>query len=109
MSRLTTKTRSFPSVLPLSNLVSILPELERKNDSSLKLAYIPPSDPSVSLESAALLAEQALGGRLNSQPPTLEYLALDDNTAALAHVFQIQNENAGVWKEAFVDAHSGKL
>jgi extracellular elastinolytic metalloproteinase len=55
------------------------------------------------------LAEQALNGQSNGHPPTLEYLARDDGTAALAHVLQIQNEDIGIWKEAFVDAHSGEL
>jgi extracellular elastinolytic metalloproteinase len=33
----------------------------------------------------------------------------DDGTAVLTHVMQIQNDEAGTWFEAFVDAHSGEL
>jgi extracellular elastinolytic metalloproteinase len=36
-------------------------------------------------------------------------LAKKDGSAALAHSFQVNNEESGAWYEAFVDAHSGEL
>ncbi|KAI9431679.1 peptidase M36 [Lactarius psammicola] len=39
----------------------------------------------------------------------LEFLIQPDGSAALTHVIQIQNESAGTWVEAFVDAHSNKV
>jgi len=39
----------------------------------------------------------------------VEYISKPDGSAALAHVIQIVNEQAGTWYEAFVDAHSGEL
>ena len=65
--------------------------------------------PSVTLEDAITTAEQALGGKYNQHPAALEYLALDDGSAALAHVVQIRDEKTGTWVEAFVDAHNNKV
>ncbi|KAF8958839.1 Fungalysin metallopeptidase-domain-containing protein [Flammula alnicola] len=50
-----------------------------------------------------------LDGQYNNHPTTIEFFAKPDNTAVLTHVVQIQNETAGTWYEAFVDAHSGEL
>jgi extracellular elastinolytic metalloproteinase len=72
-------------------------------------ASIADSTPSVALEDAIKTAEAALGGQVNDHPATVEYVALDDNTAVLAHVFQVQDEATGMWVEAFVDAHANKL
>ncbi len=55
------------------------------------------------------MAENMLGGTYNKWNSTLEYLVKEDNTAALTHVVQIQNQDTGAWYEAFVDAHSGEL
>ncbi|KAI0302901.1 Fungalysin metallopeptidase-domain-containing protein [Multifurca ochricompacta] len=65
--------------------------------------------PTVSLADAISTAEQALGGTYNGHPATLEFLVQPDDSAALTHVIQIQNEKEGKWFEAFVDAHSNKL
>ncbi|EIM81848.1 uncharacterized protein STEHIDRAFT_103213 [Stereum hirsutum FP-91666 SS1] len=70
---------------------------------------IPSSTPSVSLEDAISTAEQTLSGTFNSHTPTLEFLALEDGSAALTHVIQIQNDTTGDWFEAFVDAHENKV
>ena len=53
--------------------------------------------------------EEALKGKKNNIEPTLEYLALQDGTAALVHVFQVQNEEDFTFYEAYVDAHTGEL
>lgn len=68
-----------------------------------------PSTPTVSVESIIAKTEEALDGKYNGWKPALEYLARPDGDAALVHVVQIQNEEAGTWYEAFVDAHSGEL
>jgi extracellular elastinolytic metalloproteinase len=38
---------------------------------------------------------------------TVEYIAKDDSTVALAHVIQVQNDDH--WYQAHVDAHTGEL
>ena len=65
--------------------------------------------PTVSLSDAIATAEKALDGTHNGHPATLEFLIQPDGSAALTHVIQIQNESAGTWVEAFVDAHSNKV
>ncbi|KAJ7182352.1 Fungalysin metallopeptidase-domain-containing protein [Mycena crocata] len=69
----------------------------------------PPSTPTVSLEDAISAAEEALDGKFNEHPPTLEFLALEDGSLRLTHVMQIQNEETAAWFEAFVDAHTGDV
>lgn len=53
--------------------------------------------------------EEALQGKLNDIPPSLEYLALDDGRVALVHVFQVVNDDSNSWYEAYVDAHTGEF
>ncbi|KAI0047320.1 hypothetical protein FA95DRAFT_1268515 [Auriscalpium vulgare] len=77
--------------------------------SFIKPSVIADNVPTVSLEDAIATAEKTFDGTYNGHPATLEYLARDDNTAALTHVIQIQNEATGTWVEAFVDAHSNKV
>ncbi|KAG6841441.1 hypothetical protein C0991_011111 [Blastosporella zonata] len=72
-------------------------------------AKIAASKPSFSYQAIISVAEEALGGKFNDHPPTLEYLVLGDGSVALTHVVQIQNEDQGTWYEAFVDAHTGQL
>ena len=50
-----------------------------------------------------------MNGKFNEHPATLEFVAKEDNSLALAHVVQIQNDETGAWFEAFIDAHSGEL
>ncbi|KAH8103011.1 Fungalysin metallopeptidase-domain-containing protein [Cristinia sonorae] len=67
---------------------------------------------SVKVEDAISTAEKKLNGKFLREEfpaPTLEYLAKQDGTAALTHVFQVRNEDASTWYEAFVDAHTGEL
>ena len=63
----------------------------------------------MSLEDAISKAETALNGKFNEWPATLEFVAKQDGTLSLTHVVQIQNDDAGIWFEAFVDAHSSEL
>ncbi|KAI3595093.1 putative extracellular elastinolytic metalloproteinase precursor [Moniliophthora roreri] len=77
--------------------------------SFVKAKNIASSTPSVTLESAIATAEQALSGKFNEHPATLEFLVKDDDSVVLTHVMQIQNEETGTWFEAFVDAHTGEL
>ncbi|KAI9443781.1 Fungalysin metallopeptidase-domain-containing protein, partial [Lactarius indigo] len=65
--------------------------------------------PTVSLNDAIATAEKAIGGTHNGQPATLEFLIQPDGSAVLTHVIQIQNEAAGTFVEAFVDAHANKV
>ncbi|KAJ3505748.1 hypothetical protein NLJ89_g7254 [Agrocybe chaxingu] len=67
------------------------------------------STPSIELSAAIPMAEQALNGKFNEHPATLEYFAKPDGTAVLTHVIQVENEELGTFFEAFVDAHSGEL
>lgn len=63
------------------------------------------------VEDAIKKAEQALKGKYDPSfpKPSVEYLVKKDGTAALAHVFQVRNDQEGTWYEAFVDAQSGDL
>ncbi|KAI9443780.1 Fungalysin metallopeptidase-domain-containing protein [Lactarius indigo] len=65
--------------------------------------------PTVSLSDAIATAEKALDGTHNGHPATLEFLIQPDGSAVLTHVIQIQNEAAGTWVQAFVDAHANKV
>ncbi|KAF9262621.1 hypothetical protein L218DRAFT_1038883 [Marasmius fiardii PR-910] len=67
------------------------------------------STPTADVNTVIPKVEEALEGKVNEIQPTLEYLALDDGTVALVHVFQVQNEEVGTWYEAYADAHSGDL
>ncbi|KAF9460271.1 Fungalysin metallopeptidase-domain-containing protein [Collybia nuda] len=67
------------------------------------------SQPTVSLDDAIATAEKALDGKFNDHPATIEFFAKDDDSVVLTHVIQIQNDAAGTWFQAFVDAHSGEL
>ncbi|KAF8156605.1 Fungalysin metallopeptidase-domain-containing protein [Crassisporium funariophilum] len=76
--------------------------------SFVKPKSIASSSPSISVESAISSAEKAFDGKYNNHPTTLEYVIKEDNTAALTHSIQIQNDKTGAWIVAFVDAHTGK-
>ncbi|KAL4252742.1 Extracellular metalloproteinase [Abortiporus biennis] len=80
--------------------------------SFVKPSKVAGTKPSVNIQNAIQIAESKLNGKHDAQnfpAPTLEYLARPDGSAALTHVFQVRNEEAGTWYEAFVDAHSGEL
>ncbi|KAH9912689.1 Fungalysin metallopeptidase-domain-containing protein [Epithele typhae] len=70
------------------------------------------TEPSVTAAGAIASAEDTLAGTFDAEEfpdPALEWVAKDDGSAVLTHVFQVRNEEAGTWYEAFVDAHSGEL
>ncbi|KAI1785077.1 Fungalysin metallopeptidase-domain-containing protein [Ganoderma leucocontextum] len=80
--------------------------------SFIQVSKVADSNPTVAAEDAIATAEKQLNGKFDAEnfpAPTLEYFAKEDNTAALVHTFQVRNEAAGTWFEAFVDAHSGEL
>ena len=80
--------------------------------SFVKASKVAASTPSVSVEDAIAAAEKQLSGTYdadNFPEPQLEYFAKDDDSAVLTHSFQVRNEEAGTWFEAFVDAHTGEL
>ncbi|KAF8970317.1 Fungalysin metallopeptidase-domain-containing protein [Flammula alnicola] len=67
------------------------------------------STPSITVDQAIATAESAIGGKFNDFPPSIEFFVKPDNTVVLTHVVQIRNEAAGIWVEAFVDAHANEL
>ncbi len=80
--------------------------------SFVQVSKVADSKPTVTTADAIATAEKQLSGKFDAEnfpAPTLQYFAKEDNTAALVHTFQVRNEAAGTWFEAFVDAHSGEL
>ncbi|KAL0569292.1 hypothetical protein V5O48_012679 [Marasmius crinis-equi] len=67
------------------------------------------STPLVDVNSAIERAEDALQGKKNEVEPVLEYLTLEDGSLALVYAFQVRNEDASAWYEAYIDAHTGEL
>ncbi|KAF9556787.1 hypothetical protein CPC08DRAFT_75227 [Agrocybe pediades] len=65
--------------------------------------------PSISVDDAIATAEASINGKFNDFPPSIEFFVKPDNTVVLTHVVQIRNEAAGIWVEAFVDAHANEL
>ncbi|KAG7091369.1 hypothetical protein E1B28_010409 [Marasmius oreades] len=78
-------------------------------NSFVDTSKIASSSPSIDVNTVIPKVEEALEGKINDIKPTVEYLALQDGTVALVHVFQVQNEEVGTFYEAYVDAHSGNL
>ncbi|KAF8886764.1 Fungalysin metallopeptidase-domain-containing protein [Infundibulicybe gibba] len=77
--------------------------------SFVETTNIAASAPSLNFQSVIPNAENALNGKYNGHAPTLEYLVRSDGSIALTHVVQIQNDRIGIWFEAFMDAHTGKI
>ncbi|THH27526.1 hypothetical protein EUX98_g6669 [Antrodiella citrinella] len=83
-----------------------------KDDKVVAFAKVAASTPSIQITDAIATAEKKLNGKFDAEnfpAPTLEYLAKQDGSVALTHVFQVRNEDANTWYEAFVDAHTGEL
>ncbi|KAI0692817.1 Fungalysin metallopeptidase-domain-containing protein [Cerioporus squamosus] len=80
--------------------------------SFVKTSKVAAATPSVSVEDAIAVAEKQLNGKFdadNFPEPQLEYFAKDDGSLVLTRSFQVRNEEASTWFEAFVDAHTGEL
>ena len=72
----------------------------------------PSTTPSIAVEEAIAAAEAALEGKFDAEnfpAPGLEWFVRDDDSVVLTHVFQVANEEANTWYEAFVDAQTGDL
>ncbi|KAH9030754.1 Fungalysin metallopeptidase-domain-containing protein [Lactarius pseudohatsudake] len=100
--------------VPVANAVANVAFSDDGKVLSFSSSFVKPSGsanqtPTVSLNDAIATAEKALAGTHNGHPATLEFLIQPDGSAVLTHVIQIQNESAGTWVEAFVDAHSNKV
>ncbi|KAK7685033.1 hypothetical protein QCA50_011869 [Cerrena zonata] len=70
------------------------------------------SEATVSVEDAIKAGEEALNGKFVADEfpePTVEYVAQQDGSLKLAHVFQVRNDEANTWYEAFVDAHTADV
>ncbi|KAH8981284.1 Fungalysin metallopeptidase-domain-containing protein [Lactarius hatsudake] len=100
--------------VPVANAVANVAFSDDGKVLSFSSSFVKPSGsanqtPTVSLSDAIATAEKALDGTHNGHPATLEFLIQPDGSAVLTHVIQIQNERAGTWVDAFVDAHSNKV
>ncbi|KAF8068664.1 metallo proteinase 10 [Lyophyllum atratum] len=67
------------------------------------------SKPTLAIETLIPKVEEALDGKVNGQPPSVEFLVTEDGSVALTFVVQIQNEMTGTWFEAYVCAHTGQI
>ncbi|KAJ8087726.1 hypothetical protein PM082_006563 [Marasmius tenuissimus] len=65
--------------------------------------------PTVDINTVIPRIEEVLQGKKNEVEPTLGYLVQQDESIALVHVFQVQNEEANSWFEVYADAHTGEL
>ncbi|KAH9174152.1 Fungalysin metallopeptidase-domain-containing protein [Lactarius sanguifluus] len=100
--------------VPIANAVANIVLNSNGMVSSLSSSFVKLSgsadiNPSVSVGDATATAEQALKGTYNGHNTTLEFVVQPNGYAALSHVIQIQNDTAGTWYEAFIDAHSNTL
>ncbi|EJF58150.1 hypothetical protein DICSQDRAFT_110674 [Dichomitus squalens LYAD-421 SS1] len=80
--------------------------------SFVKFSKIADSTPAVAVEDAIATAEAQLNGKFDTEnfpEPTLQYFVKEDDSAVLVHAFQVRNEGAGTWYQAYVDAHTGEL
>ncbi|KAH9020575.1 Fungalysin metallopeptidase-domain-containing protein [Lactarius pseudohatsudake] len=96
--------------VPIANAVANIAFNSNGMVSSLSSSFVKLYiNPSVSVGDATATAEQALKGTYNGHNTTLEFVVQSNGYAALSHVIQIQNDTAGTWYEAFIDAHNNTL
>ncbi|KAG8742831.1 hypothetical protein FRC10_000877 [Ceratobasidium sp. 414] len=99
--------------IPISNAVANVAikggKVMSYGASFVKPQTVAPAIPVLTAIQAIMKAEQALGGKYDGWPTELKYFATDSDHVVLAHVVQIQNMHSGEWKQAYVDANSGKL
>ncbi|KAH8991259.1 Fungalysin metallopeptidase-domain-containing protein [Lactarius akahatsu] len=100
--------------IPIANAVASITLNGNGKISSLSSSFVKPSgsadvNPSISVDDATATAEKALKGTYNGHKTTLEFVVQPSGYAALSHVIQIQNDTAGTWYEAFIDAHDNTL
>ncbi|KAJ7214927.1 Fungalysin metallopeptidase-domain-containing protein [Mycena pura] len=77
--------------------------------SFVDLTPVASSIATIDITTAIPMAEQHAVGTHTGHPTDLEYLMKPDGHLALAHVIQVQNEDAGARHEVFIDAHTGEL
>ncbi|KAF8056582.1 metallo proteinase 10 [Lyophyllum atratum] len=77
--------------------------------SFVNISKIADAKPTLAIEILIPKVEEALDGKVNDQPPSVEFLVNEDGSVALTHVVQIRNEKAGTWLEAYVCAHTGQI
>ncbi|KAK0436229.1 Fungalysin metallopeptidase-domain-containing protein [Armillaria borealis] len=104
--------KQYHEGVPFANAVA---NVAFKNGNAVSLgssfvdtSNIASSQPSIELDSIISKVEDALTATY-SGINSLEYLALEDGSVALAHVVQVLNADANTAYEAFVDAHSGDI
>ncbi|KAH8978806.1 metalloprotease [Lactarius hatsudake] len=100
--------------VPIANAVASIAIKSNGKISSLSSSFVKLSgsadvNPSISVDDATATAEKALKGTYNGHNTTLEFVVQPNGYAALSHVIQIQNDTAGTWYEAFIDAHNNTL
>ncbi|KAF8068649.1 hypothetical protein FPV67DRAFT_1414884, partial [Lyophyllum atratum] len=77
--------------------------------SFVNISKIADSKPTLAIDTLIPKVEEALDGKVNGQPPSVEFLVTENGSVALTHVVQIQNEKAGTWLQAYVCAHTGQI
>lgn len=99
--------------IPFANAVANIAYKDNKvvafGHSFVNISKIASSTPRITVASAITTAQTALKGTYNGFPTTIEYLVQEDGSVALTYVIQVRDKKAGIWAEAFVDAHSGQF
>jgi extracellular elastinolytic metalloproteinase len=73
------------------------------------LERVAAATPELTEEDAISKAEDAIGGKYNTSPTSVEYFAKDSGNVVLTRVVQVQNDDTDEWYEVFVDTNSGEI